>query len=753
MSSSTSLPIKRKTPTIESSLPTVFEVPELADAILQLLPTNAVLALRLVCSDFHDICTHRRWFFKDMIKFADTEYLTLTDQMTNAMAPWVRSVGFFRYKKEQDSFSTRTLRRSRAEEPVSWLRHVTAWNQLTIMEISVPWNDWTTQMEQAVLEILETKAMMAQTNNSGVFPQVVRTEADERWKGAKIRVWECHNALGLRKFVLHSSHSTNCASIEPLLAKMSRGVHPSSSPPSSFTPLFESLVSFRLGGKRETNRVKVPWSSLVQFLKTGAPALQELSLDAHYVTLETPPKRTGPAPQTAGVDTKTDEEEMAQDQKDTDESEDKAADMPSTPVFLGSVLSLGPTILPALEQLGLLEDIQKISLTCPGVSLLDQNMKRLGDVKIKGEKDLSGYDSVVFARRDFHALLLGQVPPENISFNKKVLKTTEEDGKVTIHMSDNTAYECDIVVGADGTYSSVRQAMFKKLSEKGMLPKSDAKELVAGYTYTCGVSAPLDPEKYPQLEDDDCHFDSVIGGLRHSWNVIKVPGNRVCWGLGVQFENPEESRKQMFRNSEWSPDTNNSVIDEFSPFPSPYGHTMGDLIKATPKDQISRVFLEYKMFKTWHHGRSVLIGDACHKLLPAYGQGAVNAMQDSVILANCLYDLEDCSQESITACFQSYYVQRFPRAKEAYEMSKVVSKVTNGQKWHERLIRWILFNLPDSFQQRTQVKKNVYRPQASFLPLVPNRGTGKVLPQVPSKRYQKEQEALKKVSAPRAVVV
>lgn len=63
-------------------------------------------------------------------------------------------------------------------------------------------------------------------------------------------------------------------------------------------------------------------------------------------------------------------------------------------------------------------------------------------------KICSGYDSVVFAHRDFYALLPRQVPSENISFSKKVLKTTEEDGKVTIHMSDNTAYECDLLVGA-----------------------------------------------------------------------------------------------------------------------------------------------------------------------------------------------------------------------------------------------------------------------------------------------------------------
>lgn len=39
--------------------------------------------------------------------------------------------------------------------------------------------------------------------------------------------------------------------------------------------------------------------------------------------------------------------------------------------------------------------------------------------------------------------------------------------------------------------------------------------------------------------------------------------------------------------------------------------------------------------------------------------GAVNAMQDAVILANCLYDLKDNTQKSITAAFKSYYDQRY----------------------------------------------------------------------------------------------
>jgi len=43
-------------------------------------------------------------------------------------------------------------------------------------------------------------------------------------------------------------------------------------------------------------------------------------------------------------------------------------------------------------------------------------------------------------------------------------------------------------------------------------------------------------------------------------------------------------------------------------FKIPYG-TMGDLIDVTPKDVVSQVFLEDKLYEAWHHGQTVLIGD------------------------------------------------------------------------------------------------------------------------------------------------
>ncbi|KAF9347663.1 hypothetical protein BGX26_000865, partial [Mortierella sp. AD094] len=62
------------------------------------------------------------------------------------------------------------------------------------------------------------------------------------------------------------------------------------------------------------------------------------------------------------------------------------------------------------------------------------------------------------------------------------------------------------------------------------------------------------------------------------------------------------------------------MLNQFQDFPCAFGGTMKEIFDATPKNLILKVFLEEKVFQTWYNGRSVLIGDACHKLLPGAGQ-------------------------------------------------------------------------------------------------------------------------------------
>ena len=77
----------------------------------------------------------------------------------------------------------------------------------------------------------------------------------------------------------------------------------------------------------------------------------------------------------------------------------------------------------------------------------------------------------------------------------------------------------------------------------------------------------------------------------------------------AQITDQEEARQQRFRNSEWGPEANEDLIKAVCDFPITFGGKLGDIIEATPKERISKVMLEEKLFDTWYHGHVVLIGD------------------------------------------------------------------------------------------------------------------------------------------------
>ncbi|KAF9994714.1 hypothetical protein BGZ79_000497 [Entomortierella chlamydospora] len=379
---------------------------------------------------------------------------------------------------------------------------------------------------------------------------------------------------------------------------------------------------------------------------------------------------------------------------------------------LGAAMSIGPNILPMFEQIGMLDEIMKLSLPGKAMEFYSEDV---GGLTLIGRtdnaaflKEKSGYSSIMFSRPDLHKLLLSKIPPNKIHFNKRVLSVGQSDKGVLLRCADGSIYEGDILIGADGAYSAVRQI-------------------------------PQDPEKYPILKDDYSHLFVVVAeGKPHSWTVITVPGNRFCFGVVIQLGDKE--RDETFRNSEWGPELIDSMIAQVADHKVPCG-TLGDLIQATPKELISKVYLEEKLFETWNHDRIALIGDACHKMLPSAGQGAINAMQDAVILANCIYELRSRSHKQIVAALKDYKSQRYDHAKKQVQISSTVGKVFYGQTWHEKLMRRAVFTwMPMSFEERSFFKLVGYRPQVTFQPFVENKTNLKILPQKMSKRYAEEQK-------------
>jgi 2-polyprenyl-6-methoxyphenol hydroxylase-like FAD-dependent oxidoreductase len=82
---------------------------------------------------------------------------------------------------------------------------------------------------------------------------------------------------------------------------------------------------------------------------------------------------------------------------------------------------------------------------------------------------------------------------------------------VLIRFSDGTEAEGDILVGADGAYSAVRQGLYAKLKKTKKLPMSD--ELPLPFSTVCLVAQtrPLTPEEFPEISLDKCQFRNTIG--------------------------------------------------------------------------------------------------------------------------------------------------------------------------------------------------------------------------------------------------
>ncbi|KAF9363922.1 hypothetical protein BGX34_003014 [Mortierella sp. NVP85] len=407
---------------------------------------------------------------------------------------------------------------------------------------------------------------------------------------------------------------------------------------------------------------------------------------------------------------------------------------------LGSILVLNASIIPAFDQLGLLEDLKKFSYPLQEVDILREDMSRLGTIDYSCSETEAGYPSYVFQRPDLYDLLLSKVPTEKISFNQQIVDIRQDEQGVAIITSNKEVFRGDILVGADGVRSTVRQLLYNQMLDKGMeLPVSDTNgKLRVDYICIVGVTEPLDPEKFPELKDNRCHYVDIIGD------------NKTHCSVDAKADEDLDALQKARLDPAWR----ERVINDASNLPimnvGDGQRTLGDLIRATLPSRLSIVLIEEKLFETWYHGRTVMIGDAIHKMHPSSGQGCVNAMQDAIVLGNILYDISDGAKPvnatAITEAFQEYRKQRFPYAKYHVEDAHLFARIVLGKKWVEKLLRNLVVRFPKWLMTYMVLKAARYRPQVAFMPLVPNPRIT-VIPQVSSKRYMVHQASKEKEAA------
>ncbi|OAQ29844.1 FAD/NAD(P)-binding domain-containing protein [Linnemannia elongata AG-77] len=401
---------------------------------------------------------------------------------------------------------------------------------------------------------------------------------------------------------------------------------------------------------------------------------------------------------------------------------------------LGSAMAFSATTANLFKQCGIYDEFVSISKLSSVLNVCNEQRESEYKIDFRGHDEMFGAKGYIVTRPKLYDLLLRQVPQERIHLGKKILSMENGGNGVLIRCSDGSVAEGDILVGADGAYSAVRQNLYAKLLKDKRLPPSDALPLPFSTVCLVGQTRPLTPEEFPDVALEECQFRNVVGNNRpYAWSTFTTKQGTVCW-ICIQYLDDESSKENdAFRNSEWGPEAAAAMAAQVRDFPVVSGGdkklTLGDLIDWTPKELMSKAMQEEKVFKTWFDCRTVLIGDACHKFNPAGGMGATNAMHDALVLANLINGLPfHPVANEIEAAFKAYREERCHWVKDAYEASKIF-KAMAGQKMMAKVVRFCVKNTPQWVFQQGQNRTTCNRPQCAFLPLVQDNGRVRPAPQ------------------------
>lgn len=398
---------------------------------------------------------------------------------------------------------------------------------------------------------------------------------------------------------------------------------------------------------------------------------------------------------------------------------------------LGSAVVLGSAVAPLFQQLGIYDEFVAKGKHYTGMGMYTENLKLFHTMDNTPVEKVLQYREYVISRSDLHDLLLSHIPRERIHMGKRVESFDQGKEGITVHFTDDTIHRGDILIGADGAYSAVRRHMYQALKEKSTLPPMDEAPMPFDCICLVGETTELDLEEFPEVKEVDAPFNSILGSEKSmcTWTIFITKRNTVCWMVIKFLRKDEIAASSTYRSRDWGAEAAEAMCKTVRGFKVPGGktgqQTLGEYIDRTPKDCIGKVRLEEAVFETWYNGRAVLIGDACHKMSPAGGIGALVAMHDAVTLANWISTLQVPAISDLEEIFKEYKAEQYPIAKEALKRSQFFTKAV-GKGMLMTIIRNVLKKMPAWLWRRTLLKMVCgQRPQASFLPLIKEPGTSK----------------------------
>ncbi|MFN3324940.1 MAG: FAD-dependent oxidoreductase [Bryobacteraceae bacterium] len=285
--------------------------------------------------------------------------------------------------------------------------------------------------------------------------------------------------------------------------------------------------------------------------------------------------------------------------------------------FQGLFLGLGINGMRVLRDLDLLNPLLRAeTIATPVMAFSSWTGRRLGEVA-NGWLDAET-PSITLMRGTLQRVLAKEVAARGVEirYGRRFVGYTAGNGSVTARFEDGSEAEGDILIGADGIHSRVRKAMDPDAPEPSYTGLLNAGGIVHG------AGLPPTPNAM-----------HMVWGRRAFFGYT-VREDGTAWWFANIGEPREPGRDELSATStaEWK----RRLREMFAGDPA----FITRLIDATREAPVYPIY-DMPSLPRWHSGRAGLLGDAAHAVSPSSGQGASLAMEDALMIAKCLRDIED----------------------------------------------------------------------------------------------------------------
>ena len=332
----------------------------------------------------------------------------------------------------------------------------------------------------------------------------------------------------------------------------------------------------------------------------------------------------------------------------------------------GAGISISGPTLRALQTVGVLEAVIQQGYCGDGVKLFAANGMALGVMPtpcIAGPEVPGGAGIM----RPVLAAILANATREagvDVRLACNYTQIISHAEQVTVKFTDGSTREYDLVIGADGLNSKIRQQFF---------PNAPKPRYTGQSIWRAVVPRPADITSV-QMWLGDGRVKVGVNPVSEAEMYVFVTEHR-----SVHQRLDAENLPQMLR-------------DLLAPFSAPQVQAVRDAIGPLARVMF-RPLESMLMPRPWHAGRLVIVGDAAHATTPHLASGAGIGIEDGIVLAQAL----SCST-TVEDALLSFEERRFERCRAVVENSGQLGEIeaTGGDKTlHAQIMRSTMAKLAE----------------------------------------------------------